>query len=152
MHRPAGGGLERSLDAIESVGQAAPARDDQVDEQAEIVDAGVALGLKVGLQPLEPANRLVGQAAHLGELPCDGLRFCPESFAHRVRDVPGQLTSQLRGALCQRLELAASPLEDGVDVGREWAPGGSLCETLASPLDRVLVHNSTIPCRPDEVT
>src|SRR5262245_50582396 len=61
-------GLQSVLDAAEAVVHGPPARVDQVDEQTEVVDARAALGEQLGLDPLQPADRLVREPAHLGEL------------------------------------------------------------------------------------
>ena len=67
-----GGVLDhRVLDALEPVADALPAGRDEVDEQAEVVDARMPLGEDVALEPLEPANRLVQQAADLGQIAGD---------------------------------------------------------------------------------
>jgi hypothetical protein len=59
---------------------------DEVDEQREVVDAGVALGEQVALERRKPAEQLVHQTADLGEVAADRLRFA----ANRVGDAVGQ--------------------------------------------------------------
>ena len=56
------------LEPREPLVDALPAGREQVDEQAEVVDARVALREHVALEALEPAEQLVHQAADLGEL------------------------------------------------------------------------------------
>ena len=63
---------------------ALPAGRDQVDEQREVVDAGVPLGEHVALDPLEPAEHAFDQPAHLGDLPAD--RAAPRRA--RLREPP----------------------------------------------------------------
>ena len=69
VDRAADGG---ALDLLEPGVDALPARRDEVDEQREVVDARVPLGEQVALEPLEPADRLVQQAADLGEVRATG--------------------------------------------------------------------------------
>ena len=57
-----------ALEAREPGIDAAPAGADEVDEQREIVDASMTLGEEVALESLEPADRLVQQAANLGDV------------------------------------------------------------------------------------
>ena len=76
VRRVLGGVLEhRVLDTLEPVADALPAGRDEVDEQAEVVDARMPLGEDVALEPLEPANRLVQQAADLGQIAGDRKHF-----------------------------------------------------------------------------
>src|SRR4051812_42711964 len=55
--------LDRRLDPADARVDVAPAGRDQVDEQREIVDAGVPLGRAVALEPLQAAEQLVHQPA-----------------------------------------------------------------------------------------
>jgi len=45
---------------------AAPARGDEVDQQGEVVDAGVSLGEEIGLDPFEPADDLAAAVRAAG--------------------------------------------------------------------------------------
>ena len=76
VRRVLGGVLDHCvLDTLEPVADALPAGRDEVDEQAEVVDARMPLGEDVALEPLEPANRLVQQAADLGQIAGDRKHF-----------------------------------------------------------------------------
>ena len=66
--RPASSAL---LDSREALRRRRASRSDEVDEQREVVDAGVPLGEQVALDALEPADQLVHQAADLGEVAAD---------------------------------------------------------------------------------
>ena len=84
---------------------APPARGDEVDEQGEVVDARVPLGEDVSLDPLEPADDLVRQAAYLGEM--TGAR--PEVLAKPVLDRLGQARFE-RAVVAARDSTAAAPV------------------------------------------
>ena len=79
--RPRRRRLQMLLEPREPLVDALPAGGEEVDEQPEVVDARMSLGEHVAFEPLEPAERLVQQPAHLGELPADraglGARHLP---------------------------------------------------------------------------
>ena len=63
--------VDRVLHTLEPVADALPAGRDEVDQQAEVVDARMPLGEDVPLEPLQPANRLVQEAADLRDVARD---------------------------------------------------------------------------------
>src|SRR4029079_1050539 len=99
---------------------APPAGGDEIDEQGEVVDARVPLGEDVSLDPLEPADDLVRQAAHLGEV--TGAR--PEVLAESVLDPRGQARLEAGRRRGKGLDGVACALQRGVEGGRVSAAGG----------------------------
>ena len=74
------------LDPIEPLADRLPLRRDQVDQEPEVVDAGVPFDQQVGLEPLEPADHLVREALDLGEPARDRRGFLAEAVAERAAD------------------------------------------------------------------
>ena len=84
LDRPARSASRRgALEAREARVDTAPARADEVDEEREVVDTRVPLGEEVALDPLEAADRLVQEAADLGDVPRD--REAPRRGRRRGR-------------------------------------------------------------------
>ena len=85
-----GGEACAALEALEAFVDTTPARADEVDEKCEVVDTCVPLGEEVALDPLDSANRLVQEAANLGDVPCDGEDLgtdaVPYGGTHVLRD------------------------------------------------------------------
>ena len=130
------------LEPSESFVDASPARREQVDEEPEIVHARMPLGEDVALKSLEPAEQLVHQPTHLGELASDGACLGCDTFLDGLAD----LRRQRRFEFCRRgrevLEPLPRPLQRGFDTRRVRASLGSLCETVPRALDRVLIHRT----------
>ena len=123
---------EPAFDRGEPLLDAAPAARDEIDEERQVVDACVPLGEGVPLDPLQPADDLVHEAAHLGEVP----RARPEVAADAVLDRFGQARFELGRRRRERLDRGARPLERGIEVGRL----GACLEPLLGAGDRVFVH------------
>jgi hypothetical protein len=128
------------LDALEPVADAPPARRDEVDKQSEIVDARVALGEDVALEPLEPADHLVEQPADLGEAAPDRDDFGAEALVHGRADLLGQGALELGGGCGERLDLDARALERGFQLGRRDPPGRGFRDPCFRPFECLLVH------------
>ena len=134
------GRVERLFDPSEPVVDRAPARVDQVDQQAEVVHPRATLGEQLAFDPLEPPDRLVGEPAHLGELAGDRLRLVADALTDGLADLAGQRGLQLGGRLRERLDLGAGALEGALHVGGLGLPGGRLRKPLAGTLEGVLIH------------
>ena len=74
---------------LQAIVQAAPLRRDEVDEQGEVVDAGVTLDEHVRLEPLEPADHLVREALHLGQPARDRRRLFAQPVSEGAADGVG---------------------------------------------------------------
>ncbi|MGZ4308661.1 MAG: hypothetical protein ACXVRG_04825 [Gaiellaceae bacterium] len=98
------------------------------------------LGQEVALDPLEPADHLVGQAADLGEVPSDRLDLLAQAVLESAVDLRRERRLELRGGEAELLDLGPRPLERGVDGGRVSAAFGGLLEPFPRPLDRVVGH------------
>jgi hypothetical protein len=81
---------EGLLDPAKPVVDGAPARVDQVDEQAEVVHAGAPFCEQLRLDPLEPPDRLVREPPNLGELARDRTRLDADAVANRLADAIGK--------------------------------------------------------------
>ena len=66
----------------------------------------MALGEEVALEPLEPPDRLVEQAANLGDVTCGGKDLRPHSVTHGRAHVLGKRSLELGGGGGERLDLA----------------------------------------------
>ena len=128
--------VERPFEPVEAPVDALPARGDEIDEEREILDAGAPLGLDVGLDVLQAADRLVREAANLGEAPRDRRGLGAHPVADRgvqpVRD--GRL--EPGGLLRERLERLACALERRVERRRVGAAAG-LVEAAAGACERL---------------
>ena len=91
---------------------------DEVDEEREVVDACVPLGEQVALDPLEPADQLVHQAADLGEVAADRADLRAQPVLQRVADAARQRRLELGRGGGERLDLLARPLERRVELRR----------------------------------
>ena len=111
--------VELALDPVEALVHRAPLARDQLDEEREVVDAGVALGEQVGLEPLEPADHLVREALDLGEPARDRGRLLAQAVAKRAADRVRQDDLELVRRLREGLDLEPRALERRGDLGRE---------------------------------
>lgn len=128
------------LDAGEPLVDAAPAGRDEIDEQGEVVDARVPLGEEVALDALEPADQLVHQAAHLGEVAGDREHLGAQSVLDCVPDARGQGGLELRRRRGERLDLVACALEGRVHLRRLHAARGGCLDARLRAGDRFGVH------------
>lgn len=133
---------ENALDAGQALVDALPAGSDQVDQERQIVDACVPLGEQIAVEPLEPADEVRGQAAHLREVLRDRQHLLAQTVLERLADAFGQGCLERRGGLGQRLDLMASPLERCGHVRRLRSALGYLAQPLVRPLDRAWIHRS----------
>ena len=130
------------LEPSESFVDASPARREQVDEEPEIVHARMPLGEDVALEALEPAEQLVHQPTHLGELASDGACLGCDTFLDGLADLRRQRRLELSRGRGEVFETLSCALQCGLDVGGVGASLGRLCETLPRALDRVLIHRT----------
>ena len=142
VHDRAGASLQMLLEPSESFVDASPARREQVDEEPEIVHARMPLGEDVALEALEPAEQLVHQPTHLGELASDGACLGCDTFLDGLADLRRQGGLELSGRGSEILETLPRALQCCLDVRRVGASLGRLCETLSRALDRVLIHRA----------
>ncbi len=128
------------LEPSEPFVDAPPTRGEEIDEETEVVDARMSLREDVALQTLEPAEQLVHQPAHLGELTADRTSLGRDTFLDRLADLRRQRRLELSRSRREVFETLPRALQCGLDVGGVGASLGSLCETLPRTLDRVLIH------------
>jgi len=76
-------------------------------------------GEHVGLEPLEPADRLVREPLDLGEAARDRGRFLPQAVAKRAADGVREHDLELVGRERERLDLQAGAIEGRCDLRRE---------------------------------
>lgn len=98
------------LDAFEPIQtgvDALPARTHQVDEQREIVDAGMALRQQLALEPLEAPNCLIQQTADLGDVARDGEDLSPKPVANGGSDACRNRRLELGRGCGECLDLIA---------------------------------------------
>jgi hypothetical protein len=128
------------LDALEPPLHALPSRRDQLDQDGEVVEAGVPLGLELGREAFEPPDREAREPAHLCQLAADGSRFGLNAFADGAPDLLGKRRLQLRSEHGEVLDADTRPVERRRDLP---VPVRALLhgvEPRLSPLDRRLLH------------
>ena len=81
------------------------------------LDAGVALGEHVTLEPLKPPDRLVHEPLHLGEAPRDRGSLFAQAIAQSAPDGIGQHDLQLVCGLSERLDLETRAVERSGEFG-----------------------------------
>jgi hypothetical protein len=100
----------------------------------------VPLGEEVVLEPLQAADRLSRETAHLCQLTPDWSSLGANTLADGVLDPARQRRLELRGKLGESLHLRARPLERRVHVALCGAPLRSLFEPLSCSCHRCFVH------------
>src|SRR5262249_36231737 len=126
------------LELPQALLDATPARGDEVDEECEIVDARMALGQDVALDPFEPADDLIREPPYF----CEGAGPRPEMLAQPVLDSPGQPRLEPCGRRGERLDGFPRPLQRRVEGGGVGTAGGGVLDALLRPGDRVHVHEA----------
>ena len=130
------GGLEAREPGIDS----APTRAHEIDEERKIVDARVALREKVALEAFEPPDRLVQQAADLGDVARHGEDLGPQTVSHRGCHARGNRGLELRRDRGERLDLIARTLQCGLDRAGGRATRRGIRDPLLRTLERKSVH------------
>ena len=128
-------GSEGRLDPVEPLVRLFHCAGDQVDEQVQVVDAGVPLDQQVGLEPLEPPDHLVREPLDLGEPARDRRSLLAQAVAQRAADGIGQDDLELVRRLRQRLDLEPGPVERGGDARAGVSSGVHRQPTVTSPSD-----------------
>ena len=126
--------------ALEPCVDAPPAGAHEVDEEREIVDAGVTLGEELALEALEPPDRLVEQAADLGDVPGDRQDLGAEAVADGNADLSRDRGLELGGGGRERLDLRPRALERRFEQRGSGAAGGRLGDSLLRPFQSQFVH------------
>ena len=143
VHDRAGLVAELVLDPRQALVDARQPARDELDEECKIVDACVPLGEEVALDPLEPADQLVHEAADLGEVACDRQHLLAEPVLHRVADACGEVRLEVGGGGGERLDLLACALERRVDRGGVRAARCRRFQPLSGAIDSV-VHGCDV--------
>jgi len=94
-----------AFEPLQTCVDAFPARAHEVDEEREVVDAGVSLRQQVALEPLEAPNRLIQQAADLGDVARDGEDLRPKPVANSGSDAGRDRRLELGRRCGERLDL-----------------------------------------------
>ena len=132
--------VERALEAVEPPLHAVPARRDQVDEDPQVLDPSLALGVETQLDPLEPAERPVREAAELRHLATDGEHLgghaVPDGVSEAVRD----RRLELGRPLGERLERLGRALDGGAERNGVGAATAGLLEAYLRPTQRLGFH------------
>jgi S-adenosylmethionine:tRNA ribosyltransferase-isomerase len=100
----------------------------------------VPLGEQITFDALEPADQLVHQAAHLGEMTRDGQHLLTQTVLYSVADTRRKARLELRSQSCERLDLVAGPFERRVDGRRLDAAACCLLDPRLGAGDCVGVH------------
>jgi S-adenosylmethionine:tRNA ribosyltransferase-isomerase len=120
------------FDAAEPRVDTFPAGRDEIDEQGEVVHASVALAEQIGLESFDPADDLVHQPTHLGEVARDGLRL----VADRVVDPGRERLLEGGRRRRQRIDLRSGLLRESL----ARSSVGALLDPSLSALDGPVVH------------
>jgi S-adenosylmethionine:tRNA ribosyltransferase-isomerase len=129
-----------ALEPCEPRIHAAPAGAHEVDEEREVVDACMPLGQQIALEPFEPPDRLVQEAADLCNVASDWEDLGSETVAYGDADMRRDrgLEPGRGGGEC--LDLVPGSLERRLERGRLGSPGGRVGDALLRSLEGVSVH------------
>ncbi len=130
----------RRLETLEPGIDATPAGADEVDEEREVVDPRVALREEVALEPLEPPDRLVQQAADLRDVARDRQHLDSQAVAHGVADLCGDRGFELCRGRRECLDLVPGALERGLDRSGRGPSGGRIRDALLRAFQGESVH------------
>ena len=134
------GRLGGRFEPLEPRIDAAPAGAHEIDEQREVVHPCMPLGEELALEPLEPPDRLVEEAADLGDVPRDGKDLGAQAVADRLADVHRDRRLELGGRGGECLDLLSRALEGGFDRSRLGASGCGVRDSLLRALQGKGVH------------
>jgi S-adenosylmethionine:tRNA ribosyltransferase-isomerase len=95
---------------------------------------------QVAFDPLEPANQLVHQPAHFGEMAGDREHLLAQAVLHRVADARREARLQLRRRRRERLDLVACPFERRVHGGGLDTPACRLLDPGLRAGNRFGIH------------
>ena len=119
---------------------AAPTGAHQVDEEREVVDARVTLAEEVALEPLEPADRLVQEAANLCDVTGDGEDLRPKAVANSDADMGRYRCLEPGRGHCERFDLLSRPLECRLEERRFGTSRRCVGDPLLRSLQCVSIH------------
>ncbi len=155
-HRPV---FERPLDpvhdpleAVDAPLDPAPAGRDQLDDEREILDARLALGREVALEPFEAANRLTREPTHLRDVPGNWEDLGAHALLHGLGESFRDPRLELGGGLGKGLESAFCLLERSFEIGRSNLSLARSGEAPTGPFEGVAIHEAdcsvSIGCAP----
>lgn len=128
------------LEPLEPGVDAAPARADEVDEQGQIVHAGMPLGEKLALESLESPDGLVQQATYLGDVAPDRQDLGSEPVTDCCSDLCRDGRLELGGGDGKRLQLLTRPFQRSFEIGLSGAARGGVGNALLCSLECQYVH------------
>ena len=129
-----------ALETLETGVHAAPPRAHKVDEECEVVYAGMALGEEIAFETLEAADRLVEQPPNLGDMAGYGQDLGSEPVAYRIDDASRDRCLELCCARRERLDLFPRALERRLEERRLRAGCRRVCDTPLGPIESDFVH------------
>ncbi|MEX2613657.1 MAG: tRNA preQ1(34) S-adenosylmethionine ribosyltransferase-isomerase QueA [Gaiellaceae bacterium] len=143
--RDKGGHLRRStvltpLEALEPGIDASPAGADEINEKREVVYPGVPLGEQLSFEPFESTNRLVEEAADLGDVTRNRKDLGPESVTNCDSYLGWNRRLKVCCCGCERFELCPRALESGFQLRRFWPSCDRVCDPLLGALQSDLFH------------
>jgi len=127
-------GCPAALEALEACVHTAPPRTHEVDEEREIVHAGMALCEDIAFETLEAADRLVEEPADLGDVPGNRQDLGPKAVAYRIADLGRDRRLELSGARRERLDLLPRTLERRLEERRLRTARCRVCNTPLRPI------------------
>ena len=133
---------EALLDRAEPLLDGAPAGRHEVDEEGEVVDAGVALREQVAFDALEPSDDLVHQAPDLGKVAAHRCDLCTQAVLEGIAESRREARLELCGGGGECFDLLAGAFEGCVDGGGLDPPGGRAVDSLLRALDCFCVHGA----------
>ena len=129
-----------ALESLESRIDSAPARAHEVDEQREIIDAGVPLGEQGTLEALESTDRLVEKPTNLGDVSRDREHLGSKTVPNGASDLRRNRGLELGCCDGERLDLESRAFECGFERRRLGATGGRVRNPLLRAFQCKAVH------------
>jgi hypothetical protein len=130
---------DHALEAGQAAVDAAPARRDQLGEEGDVLDALAALAVHVHADALEPAEHVLEERSHLGDVLRDRAHLDAERLVDDRADALRERRLELGCGRGEAFEELVVPLVDGRRLrGRQNLDGRARIRGRAERVDRLL--------------
>ena len=128
------------LEPLQPRVDASPAGADEIDEEREVVDAGVPLREHVALEPLQTRDHLIEEPPNLRDVPPHWENLEPDAVTYGIAHVPRDRRLEPCSRHRERLDLASGTLQCCFQLGRLGSPRCRVGDARSCSLECVGVH------------